>query len=261
MRVTRSAKLLKPFALTIICLCALIPPAKAATESYSLEVESGIDTPLGWPFQNKTVGDAFPNPGASTTLSFWNSVSNQWGAVISWDEILGWSNPNYVITNGVGFMYTHYTGVAITVTASGTVVTNTSVSLNLVGGHWNLVSDTYPRTNSIGGYLEPYLECVRTVSGGWAQYTSQSLGCSSSVGDVAAIWDTFSNNTFLQGKRTSTVNCTFAPFWQKDPNPTEECHQAWGSFLPPMLGRGRSIWYKPVNNVTWTIPKDQVNCN
>src|SRR5262245_1430553 len=85
----------------VITLCVFLA-ARGATDSIVLYAPSGIHTSMGWPFVNKTVGNAFPNPGVYTQLSFWNAASNTWGATITWDDLdEAWSNPNYVLTNGV----------------------------------------------------------------------------------------------------------------------------------------------------------------
>jgi hypothetical protein len=241
--------------IALLCLVST-PPSKAATGSYSITVQDGVASPLGWCFANKTVANAFPTVADGTRLDIWDSVNNTWLTTISWSDFFGeWSDPNFVLTNGVGFLYTQYTGSSITVTCSGTLITATNVSLPLVGGHWNLVCDPYLRTNFTGGFLE----CVYNSQGN-AQYTDHNLNYLGATGDVAATWNETIND-FVSGTRVSGSGCGWTPFWQQTVNPSDPCDQAWGSWVSPQAFPGRAIWVEPTSNKTWNVPLTAPSCN
>jgi hypothetical protein len=182
-----------------IGLLAVTTKTRAATASYSYSIASGVYFPLSYPFQADTIANVFPNPGVDTELQFWDFVNDSWGTVTTYSTIFSaWSSPNFVMTNGVGFLYKHSDIGNRTITVSGTLPTGSSISKNFVGGHWHLIGTPYLYDDND----HRFLECVNPT-GTANLYTLTSRAVSFNLNDLLSMWD-LGNDVFIDGKRLNT---------------------------------------------------------
>lgn len=73
----------------------VVPPADGVGTAYG-------DCILGWNFQPKTVAQIFPNPPEGTTLYFFDPDRGYTVIIFDSGE---WSQPNYQVQTGQGFIY------------------------------------------------------------------------------------------------------------------------------------------------------------
>src|SRR5579859_5711630 len=113
---TRRLELLTSLLIAVAALSSL-------AGSYTVDIPASTSWPLGWSFQPTTVSNAFPTANLGTVLYFWDPDTTNY---ISNTYLSSWSNPTYVISNGVGFYYQDggTTGVALTVTGKDITTTN-----------------------------------------------------------------------------------------------------------------------------------------
>jgi hypothetical protein len=206
---------------------------------------------LSWPFQSKTLSQAFPTAWPGSVLHFYSGGTP---TTISWSSVLNnWTQPNYVIQNGAGFEWINTSGADRTITLSGNDITASSVTLTLTAGVWYYLGDPYLRSGPVA------LECVlrREVppNESYYQYTPTHLNYPGTDGDVADCWEPAG---WYRGVRTTNTGPGYDPFWEDPNSPGNPA--LWGSWLPPRFHPGIPIWIKPAANITWVIPQTALTC-
>jgi len=230
---------IRKYSVGLSALALLAQPVWAG--SYSVSIPPYSDYPLGWSFQNATVSSVFTSPDDGTELWFLNPSNGVWSSVNY--DFGSWSNPNYVLTTGVGFFYRNPLGTTKSLTVSGTDVTAGSVTFNFTAGKTYFLGLAYLYTDE----TQNWIECVKNQNQ-VPVYTAKHLHYSAVNGDVFGIW---SGGGWASGVRVGT-NCSFtpgSPFWE---NTATSCAWAWGALLSPRVYNGHGFMFTPASNTSWT---------
>jgi hypothetical protein len=223
----------------------------ALAGSYTVDIPASTTWPLAWSFQPMTVSNAFPTANFGTLLYFWdpdttNYISNTYSS--------GWSSPNYVISNGVGFYYQDGGTTGLVLTVTGKNVTSTNVTFPpFTGGKSYFLASAYLQPNNTGNFVE----CCSSKTAGLG-----SFDYNLNYRDEVYTWNT-STLAWVGGLRTNALSCTNCssvhgnPFWI--PVGTN-CAWAWGPGQSAKILIGQGFWYYPITNTTWIQYSDEFVC-
>jgi hypothetical protein len=235
----------------IIALAAATARLSAFAGSYTVDIPASTAWPLGWSFQPTTVSNAFPTANSGTTLYFWNADTTGY---VNNVYISGWSNPSYVISNGVGFYYQDGGSTGVVLTVSGKDLTTTNVTFPpFGGGKAYFLASAYLQPNNAGNFVE----CCSTNTAGLG-----SFDFNLNYHDEIYIWNT-STLSWVGGMRTNALSCTNctsvhgSPFWV---TLGTNCAWAWGPGQSAKTAIGQGFWYYPISNITWIQYSNEFSC-
>jgi len=238
-------------ALWSVLLLGTLATLSTSAGSYTITIPGSVSFPLAWSFQPTNVAAAFPAPDNFTTLYFWDPSA---GNYVENDYIsgYGWTDPNYVIANGIGFYYANPSSQEKTLTVSGVNVSASSVTYTFQAGKAYFLGSAYLQPSNNGNYIE----CVSKPPG--PPYTDSTLSYSFNYGDKIYRWDDGNSNWTGGIRSTNYCGGPASPFWQVIGG---TCSQwAFGDYQSANIFIGHGFWYYPVANTNWTQHSTESSC-
>ena len=160
----------------------MLPRADAAY--YDVPVPAGGSSACAYSFNTNTVANAVGTVPEGTMLEFWDADEQEW--VLNTYEFGEWTDPDYVMTPGTGFMVVNPTNQAMDVRIYGTALTQSSYTMVFEAEKFYFVGSAYPLNLSGGNFLE----AIPYGNPPWYRYTPHSLNYWANVGDLVYTWET-----------------------------------------------------------------------